>query len=421
MVDGNPVGISDSDPISATVVVCVVSVHKYLKSATFRMTLLEHSNDGRTLMTAVLFADLVGYSKKPVTDQMAAKEALRDFLQAVLASLAPGSRVVIDTGDGAAVAFLADPEHALYFAMCLRRDVEAAAALGILRPEDLRLGINLGPVRWAVDVNGRPNLVGEGMNSAERVMSFAAPGETTVSRSFRDAVSCLHASYQQLFEPMGQRADKHGRQHEVFRIASSLLALEAATASLKPAPSVGALDLPETRHEDPAATREAHRQSPARQRIIVAAAAIVLLAIGVGAWSLRGFGGLSTTEIQIVPTTAAKATVETAIPAPVAKPVSPVSSTPGGPARDSGKASTDPDSTEGRVRESEVPVPREDEPMPTASAPPTVQRASDTSAKTTRPVPGATPSQRCTFLLQRAALGEELTSSEQGEFKTSCR
>jgi class 3 adenylate cyclase len=365
------------------------------------MASIAHSNDGRTLMTAVLFADLVGYSKKPVTDQMAAKEALRDFLQAVLASLAPDSRVVIDTGDGAAVAFLADPEHALYFAMCLRRDVKAAAAQGLLRPEDLRLGINLGPVRWAVDVNGRPNLVGEGMNSAERVMSFAAPGETTVSRSFRDAVSCLHASYQQLFEPMGQRADKHGRQHEVFRIAASLLALEAATASLEPAPFVGAWDAPEAGHEGLAATPEAHRQSPARRPIVViAAAAIVLVAIGVGAWSLRGFGERPTEEMQPVPT-AAKATVITVGPASVGKPDSPITSVPGGPVRESGKASADPDSI--------------------ASAPEPATDRRTKAAKTTRPVPGATPSPRCTFLLQRAALGEGLTAPEQDEFRTSCR
>lgn len=387
------------------------------------MTPIELSNDGRTLMTAVLFVDLVGYSKKPVTDQMAAKGALRGFLQAVLAPLAPGSRVVIDTGDGAAVAFLADPEHALYFAMCLRRDVKAAAAQGLLRPEDLRLGINFGPVRRAVDVNGRPNLVGEGMNSAERVMSFAAPGETTVSRSFHDAVWCLHASYQQLFEPMGQRADKHGRQHEVFRIAASLLALEAATASLEPAPLVGGWEAPEAVHEGLAASPEAHRQSLARRpSVVIAAAAIMLVAVGVGAWSLRGFTERPTEDIQPVPN-AAKATVERAATAPVGNSDSPVSSAPGGFVGESGKVSADPDSTAALPRGSEAPLPREDEPVPTASAPgpATVRRTAAQAAKAARPVPGATPSQRCTFLLQRAALGEGLTAPEQEEFRTSCR
>ena len=85
-------------------------------------------------------------------------------------------RVGRSTGDGAAVAFLADPEHALYFAMRLRRDVDEGVARGLHR-DDLRIGINLGPVRKAIDVNGRPNLVGEGMNSAERIMSFSSPGD----------------------------------------------------------------------------------------------------------------------------------------------------------------------------------------------------------------------------------------------------
>ena len=387
------------------------------------MTPIENSNEGRTLMTAVLFADLVGYSRKSVTDQMTAKEAFRDFLQGVLASLAPGSRVVMDTGDGAAVAFLADPEHALFFAMCLRRNVKAAAGQGRLRPEDLRLGINLGPVRWVVDVNGRPNLVGEGMNSAERVMSFAAPGETTVSRSFRDAVSCLHDSYKQLFEPMGQRADKHGRQHEVFRLAASLLALQAAAASLGSAPSVEARDAPDAGHSSLVTTPDAQQQSPTRRPIVVIAAAVILLvAIVFGAWSFRGFGERPTEEIQFVPTTA-RAAVETVAPVLGRKPDSSNSSAPGEVAQEPGTASADADSPAAAALASEAPAPREGEQMPAVSAPErtTVERAAAKPAKPPRLFSGATPSPRCTLLLQRAALGEGLTAREQEEFKTSCR
>ncbi len=60
--------------------------------------------------------------------------------------------------------------------------------------------MNLGPVRRMVDLNGHSNLVGEGMNTAERVMSFASPGEITASRAYCDAISCLRESYRRLFE-----------------------------------------------------------------------------------------------------------------------------------------------------------------------------------------------------------------------------
>ena len=81
--------------------------------------------------------------------------------------------------------FLVSPEYALGLALRLRRELDAAPVDGLLRSRDLRLGINLGPLKVVTDVNGHPNLVGEGINSAERIMSFADPGDITASRSFR--------------------------------------------------------------------------------------------------------------------------------------------------------------------------------------------------------------------------------------------
>ncbi len=40
----------------------------------------------------------------------------------------------------------------------------------------MRAGINLGPVRLVRDINSQPNIIGDGINVAQRVMSFAQPG-----------------------------------------------------------------------------------------------------------------------------------------------------------------------------------------------------------------------------------------------------
>jgi len=40
----------------------------------------------------------------------------------------------------------------------------------------IRVGVNLGPVRLVKDINGQPNIIGDGINVAQRVMSFAEPG-----------------------------------------------------------------------------------------------------------------------------------------------------------------------------------------------------------------------------------------------------
>src|SRR3954463_1592020 len=118
----------------------------------------------RTLVCSVLFLDIAEYTKKPVAEQLSLKQAFNRTLAGALEQVAPRDRIILDTGDGAAVSFTGDPEDALFTAMSV---LETAAAL------DLRLGINLGPVRLVKDLNGKTNIIGDGINVAQRVMSFA--------------------------------------------------------------------------------------------------------------------------------------------------------------------------------------------------------------------------------------------------------
>jgi len=82
----------------------------------------------------------------------------------------------------------------------------------------VRLGVNLGPVRLVKDLNGQMNIIGDGINVAQRVMSFARPGQLLVSRSFYEVVSCLSRDYLNLFRHEGSRTDKHVREHEVYSV-----------------------------------------------------------------------------------------------------------------------------------------------------------------------------------------------------------
>src|SRR5581483_10290574 len=114
-----------------------------------------------------------------------------------------------DTGDGAAVTFMGDPEDALFASMAVR---DSAGALAV------RLGVNLGPVRLVKDLNGQLNIIGDGINVAQRVMSFARPGQLLVSRSFYEVVSCLSRDYANMFRHEGARTDKHVREHDVYSV-----------------------------------------------------------------------------------------------------------------------------------------------------------------------------------------------------------
>jgi class 3 adenylate cyclase len=167
----------------------------------------------RTLVCSVLFVDIVGYSKKGVGDQVKLKRAFNDMLTSALEPVAPRDRVVVDTGDGAAITFLGDPEGALFVAL---------AVLDKVGEVPVRLGINLGPVSLMKDINGRDNVVGDGINSAERVMSFAAPGQVLVSRAFFEVMSLLSADYAALFKQEKSRTDKHNRAHDLYAVTDAV-------------------------------------------------------------------------------------------------------------------------------------------------------------------------------------------------------
>jgi hypothetical protein len=165
-----------------------------------------------------VFVDLVEYSKKPVGIQLAIKDRFTALLAESLKDIAVNDRIVLDTGDGAAMSFLGDPEDALFVGMNVRdrlRPIQGEV------DSPVRIGINLGPVRLVRDINGHPNIVGDGINVAQRIMSFASPGQILVSRSYHDAVSCLSDEYGKLFSYDGSRTDKHVREHEVYVVGES--------------------------------------------------------------------------------------------------------------------------------------------------------------------------------------------------------
>jgi hypothetical protein len=169
-------------------------------------------NSNRTLVCSIVFLDIVEYSKKPVAEQLALKQRFNSIVGVALADVETRDRIVLDTGDGAAITFLGDPEDALFAAMAMRDAMAAHGALSV------RMGINLGPARLIKDINNQLNIIGDGINVAQRVMSFAAAGQLLVSRSFYEVVSCLSADYAKLFGYVGARTDKHVREHEVYSV-----------------------------------------------------------------------------------------------------------------------------------------------------------------------------------------------------------
>jgi len=174
----------------------------------------------RTFICSVAFIDIVEYSRKPVAEQIRLRERLNGLLGEALKDVAANDRIILDTGDGAAISFVGDPEDALFVCLALR-DAVSAPPFGGEPPLTMRIGINLGPVKLIQDFNGQPNIIGDGINVAQRVMSFTEPNQILVSRSYYEVVSCLSDAYAKLFRHQGSRTDKHVREHEVYAVGAS--------------------------------------------------------------------------------------------------------------------------------------------------------------------------------------------------------
>lgn len=168
---------------------------------------------GRTVICSAVFVDIVGYTKVPTSRQLTMKARLNQIIGDALSDFAETDRLVLDTGDGAAICFLGDPEDALFVATAVNRET------GQIDDEAtfvLRTGINLGPIKLVTDLNGQPNAIGDGINVAQRVMSFAAEGEVLVSRSYYEVVARLRQDSDGMFRFLGTRKDKHVREHQIY-------------------------------------------------------------------------------------------------------------------------------------------------------------------------------------------------------------
>jgi len=231
------------------------------------VTEIESRPRNRALVASFLFTDLVGYSKGTAVDQYAAKDTLSQILSKNLATLRKEDYRVKDTGDGALIAFPANPEHALYMALAIAEDFERAAQSAGFPSNSLRTGLHIGAVKEAIDLEARPNFVGDGINAAKRIMDFAQPGQITASRAYFEAVSWLDSAYAALFQHLGASDDKHGRAHDLYAISPNTAVLEKLRQDLAPTSREKAVDEGSPRCiPDGRATRRRKRAQMARSR-----------------------------------------------------------------------------------------------------------------------------------------------------------
>lgn len=171
----------------------------------------------KTSICSIVFLDIIEYSTKRDSEQIEVKNQFNALINNALKGTAETDRIILDTGDGAAIAFQGSPEDALFISLTIRDEILKSNTESAI-PLYVRFGINLGPVRVVKDINNRPNIVGDGINVAQRIMSFAKPNQILVSRSYYEVTSRLTQETSQMFDYSGIKHDKHVREHEVYSV-----------------------------------------------------------------------------------------------------------------------------------------------------------------------------------------------------------
>src|SRR4029077_6758449 len=148
----------------------------------------------------VLFIDVVGYTTLLINEQTAAVGELTRLVRETphfKAADATAKLIRLPTGDGMALVFLNSPEAPV------RCAIELAKALRGNEKIQVRMGIHSGPVHSVADVNGRTNVAGTGINTAQRIMDCADSGHILVSKRVAEDLS-QHGEWRSSLYPLGE-------------------------------------------------------------------------------------------------------------------------------------------------------------------------------------------------------------------------
>jgi class 3 adenylate cyclase len=183
-------------------------------------------------LTAILAADVVGYSRLMGLDEAGTARALREHRVAADPLVAEhGGRIVKTTGDGVLIEF-ASVVGAVECAIALQKlAAERHAGIPSDRRMEWRAGIHLGDV--LVEGDG---ILGDGVNIAARLEAIAEPGGICISE---DAFRQVRGKIEAAFTDIGEQSLKNiARPLRVYRAGP-------ASAPERPTAPPTALPLPD--------------------------------------------------------------------------------------------------------------------------------------------------------------------------------
>jgi class 3 adenylate cyclase len=220
-------------------------------------------------ITHVLFMDIVAYSKMSMDDQRAAIEKLNQVVQSTdeYRKAENENRLLkIPTGDGVALIFYHSPEDPVECALEISRALKEQHSN--LR---LRMGVHSGPVSGVVDVNGRANVAGAGINVAQRVMDCGDGGHILLSKRVAEDLQQFKHWRPHLYH-LGECEVKHGDKIEIVNLFTAELGNSERPKRLTtPAQKTEFVPLPGER-------------APWRKPVLIIAASVAITVLVVGSF-----------------------------------------------------------------------------------------------------------------------------------------
>jgi TolB-like protein/class 3 adenylate cyclase len=219
----------------------------------------------------VLFIDIVGYSKLLIDQQRRLLELLNEVVRGTdqfRKAEASHRLITIPTGDGMALVFYNAPEAPVECALEVSRAAREHPEL------KLRMGVHSGPVSGVVDVSGRANIAGAGINIAQRVMDCGDAEHILLSRHVAEDLEQL-GHWKKHLHDLGEAEVKHGSRVSVVNLYTEELGNPEVPQKFLQA-----------RHKTAAAVPLAPEKLRTNRSWIIAVAVITVAALALGGYLL---------------------------------------------------------------------------------------------------------------------------------------
>ncbi len=184
-------------------------------------------------MASVLFLDIVSYSMQPMEGQSRLLTGLQEIVRGTeqfKAANSGGNLISLPTGDGMAMVFFHDPIAPVRCAMEISEGLKQNPAI------QLRMGVHSGPIYRHADIKDELNVLGGGINIAQRVMDCGDAGHILISKSVADVLSQL-GGWSDSLHDLGECQVKHGVTVHLYNVYTNENGNPALPAKLRAKPA----------------------------------------------------------------------------------------------------------------------------------------------------------------------------------------